>query len=187
MDYQNAQIAETYDLVNPWAKDSDFYLSLAGRRPCSVVDLGCATGTLCCALAERGHWVTGVDPAAAMLAVARGKPHAEQVEWVESSAQSYKSQQRFDLVVMTGHAFQILLTDADALAVLETMRGHLKEGGRVAFETRNPSVDWWASGRRGRLWSARCPAVNFARRSRSPARTVNSSHSRLPTALRRGL
>jgi 2-polyprenyl-3-methyl-5-hydroxy-6-metoxy-1,4-benzoquinol methylase len=62
MDYQNAQIAETYDLVNPWAKDSDFYLSLAGRRPCSVVDLGCGTGTLCCALAERGHWVTGVDP-----------------------------------------------------------------------------------------------------------------------------
>jgi hypothetical protein len=88
-----------------------------------------------------------------MLAVARGKPHAEQVEWVESSAQSYKSQQRFDLVVMTGHAFQILLTDADALAVLETMRGHLKEGGRVAFETRNPSVDWVGE------WAARPPLV----------------------------
>ena len=73
--------------------------------------------------------MTGVDPAAAMLAVARSKPHAEQVEWVESSAQSYKSQRRFDLIVMTGHAFQVLRTDADALAVLETMRGHLKERG----------------------------------------------------------
>lgn len=110
MDYRSAQIAEIYDLINPWAKDSDFYLSLAGPRPCSVLDLGCGTGTLCCALAERGHRVTGVDPAAAMLAVARRKAHAEQVEWVESSAQSYKSQRRFDLVVMTGHAFQILLT-----------------------------------------------------------------------------
>ena len=86
--------------------------------------------------------MTGVDPAAAMLAVARSKPHAEQVEWVESSAQSYKSQRRFDLIVMTGHAFQVLRTDADALAVLETMRGHLKERGRIAFETRNPRVDW---------------------------------------------
>ena len=31
---------------------------------------------------------------------------------------------------------------ADALAVLETMRGHLKERGMIAFETRNPRVDW---------------------------------------------
>jgi hypothetical protein len=82
-----------------------------------------------------------------MLAVAKRKPHAERVEWVESSAQSYRSDRRFDLIVMTGHAFQVLLTDADALAVLETMRGHLNERGRVTFETRNPRVDWageWA-------------------------------------------
>src|ERR1700751_3427675 len=116
MDYQQSQIAEIYDLANPWAQDADFYLSLTGLRPCSVLDLGCGTGTLCCALAERGHRVTGVDPAAAMLAVARNKLHAERVEWVESSAQRYTAPLRFDLIVMTGHAFQILLTDADALA-----------------------------------------------------------------------
>src|SRR5579864_5337825 len=131
MDYQDAQIAEIYDVANPWSPDNDFYLSLAGPRPYSVLDLGCGTGTLCCVLAERGHRVTGVDPAAAMLAVARRKSHAEQVEWVECSAQGYRSQQRFDLILMTGHAFQILLTDADALAVLETMRSNLKESGRV--------------------------------------------------------
>ena len=151
MDYQNAQIADIYDIANPRAKDTDFYLALAGLRPCSVLDLGCGTGTLCCALAELGHKVTGVDPAAAMLAVAKRKPQAEGVEWIESRAQNYKSQRRFDLIVMTGHAFQILLTDADALAVLETMRGHLKPRGRVAFETRNPSVDWAGK------WSARPP------------------------------
>ena len=149
MDYQNAQIAEIYDLANPRAQDTDFYLALAGARPISVLDLGCGTGTLCCALAERGHRVTGVDPAATMLAVARRKPHAEQVEWVECSAQSYRSQRRFDLIVMTGHAFQILLTGADALAALATMRGHLVEHGRVVFETRNPRVDWV------REWSGR--------------------------------
>ena len=151
MDYQEPQIAEIYDLVNPWSQDAEFYLSLARRSPCSVLDLGCGTGTLCCALAERGHRVTGVDPAAAMLDVAKRKPHAEHVEWVEGSAQSYQSYRRFDLIVMTGHAFQILLTDDDVLAVLDNMRGHLKKRGRVAFETRNPSVDWageWAGRRR---------------------------------------
>jgi 2-polyprenyl-3-methyl-5-hydroxy-6-metoxy-1,4-benzoquinol methylase len=153
MDYQDARIAEVYDLANPWAQDADFYFSLAGPRPCRVLDLGCGTGTLCCALAERGHRVTGVDPAAAMLAVARSKPHAELVEWVESRAQSYKTHRRFDLIVMTGHAFQILLTDEDALAVLKTMRGHLQEGGRVAFETRNPRLDWAGE------WAGRPPLI----------------------------
>jgi len=112
-------------------------------------------GTLCCALAQGGHRVTGVDPAAAMLAVARSKPHAAQVEWVETSAQSYRSHRRFDLIVMTGHAFQLLLTDADALAVLETVRDHLNQRGRVAFETRNPRVDWVGE------WAARPPLVRL--------------------------
>jgi ubiquinone/menaquinone biosynthesis C-methylase UbiE len=154
MDYHNPQIAEIYDLVNPWAQDNDLYLSLAGVRPCSVLDLGCGTGTLSCALAESGHRVTGVDPSAAMLAVARRKPHAENVEWVESSAQSYRSDRRFDLIVMTGHAFQVLLTDSETLAVLQTMREHLKKGGRVAFETRNPRANWAAG------WAARPPLVH---------------------------
>ena len=156
MDYQDPQIAEIYDAANPLAEDGRFYLTLAESGPYSVLDLGCGTGTLCCALAERGHRVTGVDPARAMLNVARRKPHAEQVEWVESTAQRFRSQGRFDRIVMTGHAFQTLLTDDDSLAALETMRVHLSSGGRVAFETRNPSIDWageWA----GRQRSIRMP------------------------------
>jgi hypothetical protein len=47
------------------------------------------------------------------------------------------------------HVFQILLSDADAQAVLETMRSHLKESGTAAFETRNPRMDW------AREWSER--------------------------------
>ena len=77
-----------------------------------------------------------------MLAIAKTKPYSQRVEWVESSAQTYRSNRRFDLIIMTGHTFQVLLSDADALAVLDTMRRHLKERGRIAFETRNPRIDW---------------------------------------------
>ena len=142
MDYQDDRIAAIYELANPLAPDAELYLSLAGQPSCTVLDLGCGTGTLCCALAERGHQVTGVDPAAAMLSIARTKPYAERVEWVESSAQIYRSNRRFDLIVMGGHTFQVLLSDADALAVLDTMRLHVNEHGRIAFETRNPRIDW---------------------------------------------
>ncbi len=142
VNYQDSRIAAIYDLANPLGEDAAFYLSLAGKQECGVLDLGCGTGTLCCAFAERGHRATGVDPAAAMLAVAKSKPGAERVEWVESSAQTYRSERRFDVIVMTGHAFQIMLADADALAALATMRRHLKARGTVAFETRNPAADW---------------------------------------------
>lgn len=151
MDYQHPRIAEIYDAANPGARDTDFYLSLAGPGPAAVLDLGCGTGTLCCALAERGHRVTGVDPSAAMLAVAMRKPYAERVEWIKSSAQDYSSDRRFDLMVMTGHAFQLLHTDEDVLATLATARNCLNEHGRVAFETRNPRVDWAGE------WSNRQP------------------------------
>jgi SAM-dependent methyltransferase len=151
MEYENSLIAEIYDLINPPAEDAAFYLSLAGPRPSSILDLGCGTGKLCCTLAKLGHDVTGIDPATAMLNIAKTQPCAERVGWVESSAQNYDSHRRFDLIVMTGHVFQILLTDTEALAVLEKMRGHLKPRGRVAFESRNPYVDWageWAGRQR---------------------------------------
>jgi SAM-dependent methyltransferase len=155
MDYQDARIAEIYDVANPLGQDGEFYLSLAGEQPLRILDLGCGTGVLCCALVERGHEVTGVDPAGAMLALARRKPYADRVEWVEATAQRYRSEKKFGLIVMTGHAFQCLLTDEDVLAVFGTMGRHLAEGGRVAFETRNPRVDWAGE------WAARAPAVHM--------------------------
>jgi 2-polyprenyl-3-methyl-5-hydroxy-6-metoxy-1,4-benzoquinol methylase len=155
LNYEDPRLTEVYDLDNPWAEDTEFYLALAGSEPCRVLDLGCGTGTLCCALAERGHRVTGVDPAGPMLAIAATKPHAEKVEWVQCRAQDYRSQHLFDLIVMMGHVFQILLTDEEVLAVLDTMRRRLKPGGRAAFETRNPNLNW------SHIWGTHAPVKHM--------------------------
>ena len=140
--YLNWKLAEIYDLDSPWSIDRDFYLSLAGAPPQRILDLGCGTGLLCDAYAAKGHHVTGVDPSPAMLKVARRKPAGKKIEWVESSAQNYQSNDLFDLIIMTGHAFQVLLDDTDILATFAVMRRHLKSTGCVVFESRNPSVDW---------------------------------------------
>ena len=71
--YINPKLAEIYDLDSPWSKDRDFYLSLAGDVQKRILDLGCGTGLLCDAYAAKGHNVTGVDPAEAMLKIARQK------------------------------------------------------------------------------------------------------------------
>jgi SAM-dependent methyltransferase len=140
--YEEPSLAELYDLDSGWSIDRDFYLALAGNEPRRVLDLGCGTGLLCDAYAAGGHAVTGVDPAKAMLDIALQKPNGAQVEWVQAAAQDFRSPKRFDLIIMTGHAFQVFLQDSDILAVLATMRQHVAPGGMIAFESRNPAVDW---------------------------------------------
>lgn len=140
--YEDPLLAELYDLDSGWSIDRDFYLALAGKEPKRILDLGCGTGLLCDAYAALGHTVTGVDPAQAMLDVARQKPNGARIEWVRSSAQAFRSEQQFDLIIMTGNAFQVFLEDSDILATFATMRAHLAPGGMIAFETRNPAIDW---------------------------------------------
>jgi ubiquinone/menaquinone biosynthesis C-methylase UbiE len=74
------------------------------------------------------------------------------VEWIQSRAEDYRSENRFHLIVMMGHVFQILLTDEEVIAVLTTMRRHLKPGGKAVFETRNPNIDW------ARVWGTHTPS-----------------------------
>src|SRR6476661_7362247 len=46
--------------------------------------------------------------------------------------------ERFQLIYLTGNAFQAFLTRADQEALLERVRAHLHDDGLFAFETRNP-------------------------------------------------
>ncbi len=49
----------------------------------------------------------------------------------------------FELVVMTGHAFQVFTTDDEVRGCLHTVAALLSPDGRVVFETRNPSARGW--------------------------------------------
>jgi SAM-dependent methyltransferase len=141
--YGDPRLSAVYDALNPPAADSAFYLDLAGNRPRTILDMGCGTGWLAADLAARGHAVTGADPAGAMLDIARARPGGDRVAWVRSDAAGLDLATRFDLIVMTGHVFQVFLDDATTLASLKTLRRHLGPGGRLAFETRNPAVREW--------------------------------------------
>jgi SAM-dependent methyltransferase len=141
--YNDRRLAAVYDAFNPPAHYHRFYLDLAGREPRDVLDMGCGTGWLAVALADRGHRVVGVDPASGMLSVAQSRPRGNAVRWVLGSAATFHDARRFDLIFMTGHAFQTLQTDDEIVASLSNLRDHLAEGGRLAFETRNPDAREW--------------------------------------------
>jgi SAM-dependent methyltransferase len=141
--YADARLASIYDACNPPSPDQAFYLRYAGTQARRVLDLGCGTGRLATALAARDHTVTGVDPAAAMLDVARNRDGSDRVRWLHGDAQTVDAGGPFDLAVMYGHVFQVFLTDGDLAAVLRNVRRQLAPGGELAFETRNPLVREW--------------------------------------------
>ena len=143
-EFSDPRLAAVYDGLGPDRLDTDFYLRLAAELAASsVADIGCGTGLLACELASRGHAVTGVDPAAAMLAVARNRPGGDLVRWIEGDADRLGAQMA-DLAVMSGHVAQVIADDEDWRATLAATRKALRPGGRVAFESRNPDARAWA-------------------------------------------
>jgi SAM-dependent methyltransferase len=137
--FHDPDLARFYDPDNPWDCDKDYCFKLAERAR-SVLDLGCGTGELAAALVPERE-VVGVEPAAAMLAHARKRPDAAM--WVEADARTVRLGRRFELIVMTGHAFQCLLTDDDQRALCQTIAVHLAPGGTFVFDSRNPAREEW--------------------------------------------
>ncbi|HKW20365.1 MAG TPA: class I SAM-dependent methyltransferase [Ktedonobacterales bacterium] len=142
--YVDPRLVALYDHDNPRGADTDFYLRLAATLDARrILDLGCGTGLLTRELAAvEGRVVTGVDPAPAMLAVARRQAGAERVDWIEGDA-SALGIPNADLVVMTGNVAQVFLDDAEWSATLHAIYVALRPGGYLAFESRNPDAHAW--------------------------------------------
>ena len=139
--FSDMSLATLYDTLNPWGPGDDFYLDLVLSAR-SVLDVGCGTGRLLGRAREAGHEgrLCGLDPAAAMLVQARGRTSAE---WVLGDLSATHWEREFDLVVMTGHAFQVLLRDEQVRDSLTAIRRALTDDGRFVFETRNPAARAW--------------------------------------------
>jgi len=141
--YVDLRLVALYDIENSSRDDIDFYLDLAAELGAHrIVDLGCGTGVLARELTVGGRQVIGVDPAPAMLTVARRQPGADRVQWVEGEAHVLRTPDA-DLVVMTGNVAQVFLEDAEWRATLATIHAALRPGGHLAFESRNPHDRAW--------------------------------------------
>lgn len=138
-----ASLAALYDVLHPWESrdDLDFYLPLVMSAE-AVLDVGCGTGALLHRARETGHTgrLCGLDPADGMLDRARTR---SDIQWILGDLASGAATPRFDLVVMTGHAFQVFLEDDELRTSLSTIRSMLTDDGRFAFEARNPLVRAW--------------------------------------------
>ena len=141
--FADPRLACIYDALDADRSDLEAYAEMAAEfSAVSVLDVGCGTGTLACLLAGRGLAVTGVDPAAASLEVARAKPGAHAVRWLHGDATSLPPM-RADLATMTGNVAQVFVTDDEWAATLRGVSAALRPGGRLVFETRDPAARAW--------------------------------------------
>jgi ubiquinone/menaquinone biosynthesis C-methylase UbiE len=137
-------LARTYDELRPpdenWWEVFDVLIregDLVGRR---VLEVGCGTGVLAAALAERGASVWAVDPSPEMLAVARDRvPRGVGVKLGQAEALPFRDAW-FDRVVA-----RLVVHLVDRPSAFGEMRRVLSPDGRAALATFDPShfSDFW--------------------------------------------
>jgi trans-aconitate methyltransferase len=130
----------------------DFYGELVGPATRSLLELGCGTGTIGIALAQRmpeNARIAGVDESAGMLAVAALRAPA--YEWVQGDMRRPPIEGPFDLVLCCFNTLQLLPTDGDLLLTLQSARALLANDGRFAFDVYLPNIEYLQVPQRDRL------------------------------------
>ncbi|WP_286956673.1 class I SAM-dependent DNA methyltransferase [Brevibacterium sp. UBA7493] len=136
--YAHPRLAKLYDGFEGDRSDLDCYdegLSEAGVR--SALDVGCGTGVFALRLSGLGLEITGVDPGAGMIGVARAKPCADAVRWIVGEAADALPIQ-VDAVTMTANVATVFTSDGHWNATLQAIHAALRLVGSSCLSRATP-------------------------------------------------
>ena len=143
------------------AGDTEFYLKEAVLDGGPVLELGCGTGRTLLPVAAAGIEITGIERSPDMLVRARTRladlpPDQQQnAELLCGDMRDFSLGRSFHLVSLPYRTFQHLLEPDDQYRALRAIHRHLEPGGRIVFNTFDPTRDLAARAWRGeQVWEA---------------------------------
>ena len=134
---------EVYDLFyGDFEDDLEMYRGFAERTGGPILEIGSGTARVALALAEAGNTVIGLEPSAAMRALAQEKiseaGQTDRVRVLDGDMRRFKIDQHFGLIVAPLNTFLHNLTLDDQLATLSSIKRHLRPGGLLVLDCFNP-------------------------------------------------
>ena len=149
-------LAPMFDVMTDWdarlASEGPFLKSIlqeAGAR--RVLDAACGSGGHALWLARQGYEVAGADVSPVMVALAREKAAAADLDVpfavaalsaLQLPASSFQPPVPYDAVLCLGNSLPHLLTQDDLVAALRGMAGVLRTGGALVLQNLNYDLRW---------------------------------------------
>lgn len=136
--------AEFYDAIHgDFREDTGLWASFAGRTDRPVLEVGCGTGRIALELARQGYAVTGVDPSAAMLSVARRKAEddAIDVSFIEGRLLDLTlEEEHYGLILLPLDVFLYCADGEEQRATLVRLAEALVFNGLLAIDLPGPAA-----------------------------------------------
>lgn len=120
-----------------YSADLDAWEALAAATGGPVLELGCGTGRVALALAERGFEVTGADSDPGLIAALRERGG----DGVVADARTLDLGRSFALIVAPMQVAQLMGGPEGRRSLLERARAHLDPGGVLALALADPFAE----------------------------------------------
>jgi ubiquinone/menaquinone biosynthesis C-methylase UbiE len=112
------------------------FAQLYEKKPKTILDVGCGTGTHAIILTERGYDVAGIDVSENMIQEARKKARQRKtkVEFFVQDMRKIELHKKFDCAICMFGGFGYILTYEDITNVFSGLRRHLNTDGLFIYE-----------------------------------------------------
>ena len=138
------RFAQRYDLIYKgivnYKQETDAFEKLfkkfCKKRPMTILDVGCGTGSHSLLFSERGYSVTGIDISKRMIELAKRKASKEgsNVEFIAQDMRKLDLSKRFDCAMCAFGGFGYLLTYTDLTRLFAGLKKHLTLKALFIFE-----------------------------------------------------
>lgn len=121
-----------------------FYVNKAKKYGDPILELACGTGRVTIPMAKEGFSITGLDLLNSMLKEAKrkSKKNGIEIEWIEADMTDFNLNNKFNLIIMPGCAFNWFLDLKSAEKCLTNVKRHLKPKSFFIFDAFNPDLNF---------------------------------------------